>query len=111
MNKWPTKLNVQGIEYEIVYSSNPDQVDGLNRFYGTINYEKRKINILRQAPDTTFNTLLHEIIHAIFQENNLLKRCVKKEEAFINQFTSTLIDTLVRNNLVELPNEEMGNNG
>ena len=118
MNEWPTELNIHGVTYSIEYCSNIDDVDPRGDADGIVLLGKKKIKILIKDFGQTyssarvFSVMLHEIVHAVFEESPLLLECVqKREEKFVEQFSKTLTDTLIRNNIVILPDEEMGNNG
>jgi len=118
MNEWPIELNIHGVIYSIEYCSNTDDVDPRGDSDGIVYLGKKKMKLLVEdfgqtyPPARVFSTMLHEILHAVFEESPLLLECVqKREEKFVEQFSKVLTDTLIRNNIVILPNEEMGNNG
>lgn len=65
----PKKVNILGVEYQIIYVDNPAEVDRNKResLWGQVDYWERKIRVYDNGrpKEDVFQTVLHEIIHAI----------------------------------------------
>lgn len=110
----PKKLNIMGKIYKVQYVHDMVQVDVDKRcaLWGQVDYYSRTIRIWkgnkkwpRQKADM-LETLLHEIIHALLQDNKLVMNLIKLEdknkEEFVDNMANLLSDTLLRNDLIKI---------
>ena len=96
--------------YRVEYTRDMVQtdVDKRNALWGQVDFHTRTIRVYigkgdrKRQPADLFETLLHEVIHAIMSDNQLLKDSLKDsvEEAFTDNLGNVLADTLLRNKLV-----------
>lgn len=103
--KWPDKVNVCGKTYNIVYCETRDDITPEADCWGMHLGPKREIRVLDSENEyDTLDTLLHEIIHAIFYDMKVLCDMIAegKEEVVTHELASVLVDTLLRNGLVKL---------
>jgi hypothetical protein len=106
----PRQVNVMGKIYRVEYTTGmvETDIDQRSAIWGQVDYHTRSIRVYRGTADKprqagdVIETLLHEIIHAILQENKLLKDCLKDgvDENFTDTLGVVLADTLVRNKLI-----------
>ena len=108
--KYPTSVIVKGHTYRIEYVDKHQEVDTdfenrlwLGQCVGDV------IRVLSdQEPFGILDTLLHEILHAVFNRNKLLKATLKSEdmeEPFIDNLASELAILLFENGWVGPPEE------
>jgi hypothetical protein len=80
----PTKVNILGIDYNIIYVDKPSDVDIYKResLWGQIDYWTRTIRIYDndRALDDIWQTIWHEVIHGIIESLHIkslenLKEC------------------------------------
>lgn len=65
----PEHIKIGGMEYRIKLKENTMHADNKNRLMGTIDHMKHVIKLsTKQDADEMQATLLHEVIHAIFQQ-------------------------------------------
>lgn len=108
--KYPTSVTVKGHTYRIEYVDTSQEVD--------VDFEKGLwlgqcasdvIRVLRQQePFSIMDTLIHEILHAVFNRNKMLKAALQSEameEPFIDNLASELAILLAENDWVEQPEE------
>ncbi len=115
MKNWPKKINIMGIEHDIVYCKDIADVD-MDRdtgLWGQISFRTRSIRILKKddrigerSSADMFKTLLHEIMHGIIQYNPSVKIAAKNQEDVCETIALHLADTLIRNKLVDLPSKK-----
>ncbi len=119
MNNWPKGIVVGGATYAIEYAPYQDGLDtqGENsNLWGQVNYRKHLIRIwtgnndTKQEPSECLDTLLHELLHIVFEQNPAMgKLLVNSDDAevIITCLARTLTDTLVRNKVILLPAGEV----
>lgn len=108
--KYPTSVTVKGHIYKIEYVGTHQEVD--------VDFDKGlwlgqcagdTIRVLSQPePFRVMDTLIHEILHAVFNRNKLLKATLKSEdieESFIDNLASELAILLFENGWVGQPEE------
>ena len=99
MKPIPKKINVLGLEYEVIKEKEyMEDEDGI--FYGYIFHKNKKIYIYGTKYLSLYaqwQTLMHEVFHAI--ESSALDRPMKEKD--LNVFSQILLDTLVRNGWME----------
>jgi len=104
--KYPDKLNIIGRIYIVTYIDVLELVDPTCRQYvlGQIDRKEGTIRVFRgdRSEYEIWTTIFHEIIHGILGENLAIDNCIKPdmEEDFVDSFAQTLLDTLVRNDLL-----------
>lgn len=100
--KYPTSITIKGYTYKIEYVSTPQEVDTdfENRFWlGQCNNDTIRI-WASQEPFGILDTLAHEILHAIFNRNKMLKAALQSEEMeepFIDTLATELASLLALN--------------
>lgn len=115
MKEWPKKINLFGRKLVIKYFKDSRLVDEDRRgghlagqYYGP----KNEIRILKgndkddiKQPIQIFETILHEMIHGVFDGCTALSRMIDKDdyEDFIHEFGVVLAYALITNNMIELP--------
>ena len=104
--KKPDVVNILGIRYTIEYVDNPAEVDKDKRksLWGQIDYWERKIRIYDNGrPDEdVFQTLMHEIIHAIDEALHLELCEENKGHDKIDLIALALTDVVFRNEWLTL---------
>ena len=106
--EYPTNVTVKGHNYRIEYVDTPQEVDvdferglWLGQCAGDV------IRVLRQQePLSIMDTLIHEILHAVFNRNKMLKAALQSEafeEPFIDNLASELASLLAANGWVATP--------
>lgn len=110
--KFPDKLNICGKIYNIAYIDNEVTItDNEPSGWGLFDPFSQTLRILDSEDiNAKLDTLIHEILHAIFHHNRYLRDAVgarepsggEKEELFVNQLASILTDTLTRNDIIKL---------
>lgn len=96
----PTSVNVLGKVYTIEYKDNPAEVDMYKResLWGQIDYWTRTIRIYdnETVDGDTIHWLLHEILHAIASELNLVLDKAEHHDD-LDVFALALSDVFIRN--------------
>ena len=113
MKSFPKSFVICGKKYKVEYTRDmvDADIDKRKAVWGQIDFHTRTIRIFKGKDDNArdcsdiLDSLIHEIIHGIIQENNLFRTVIsrKSEEMFVANFASLLADTLVRNRIVEIP--------
>jgi len=105
---YPRKLNICGKIYHVTYVKRHIDVDpdGEELLWGQVDYRRRRIRVYDGKEYTSnpdkFDTLIHEMIHAILREHSMLMSIVgEMEEPFVNDVASAITDCLIRNKLIE----------
>jgi len=107
--KFPIEIRIRGYDYHIEYVESRREVDvdfESDIFIGTVN--DNTIRIFATKPLLTIvDTLIHEILHAIFTRNKMLKTALRSgmEEPFITTLADEIALILLNNKLVEFPAE------
>ena len=108
----PNKVNILGKEYKIIYVDNPAEVDVQKResLWGQVDYWTRTIRVYRneRTLGDIWETLIHEILHAIDSELELELFSNKDKEKHKNcgRIGIALADVLLRNNWLKIENEK-----
>ena len=103
-------INILVVEYKVTYCSNPSEVDIYKResLWGQIDYWTRTIRVYDNGrPDEDiFQTLLHEILHAI--DSQLHLKIMKEDNGHdnIDLIALALTDVLFRNGWLKHGNQE-----
>lgn len=107
--KYPTSVSIRGHDYRIEYVDQLREVDSdfeCTHYIGTVGSgaircyaHQTKLNIL--------DTLIHEMLHALFTRNKMLVTAVKSnmEENFISTLASDMALLLHDNGWVQLPKQ------
>ena len=109
MKKRPDKVNILGKEYTIKYFDKPSEVDrnGRKSVWGQVDFWERQIRVYdnKTTLQDLWDTIIHEILHALIEELNLDKNCLnndrKKEEELVGLLAMGLIDVLFRNDIIK----------
>lgn len=100
----PTKINILGVEYEIIYVDKPSEVDIYQRqsLWGQIDFWTRTIRIYENGRQVTdlWQSLMHEIIHGISQQLKIEVLNGDANEKYVDLLATGLVDTLFRNRLI-----------
>jgi Zn-dependent peptidase ImmA (M78 family) len=100
--KLPNKIIIFSIEYKIQYEENLISEEH-SLIKGQIDYRNNLIRLEKNRPEKDILvTLLHEIIHAIFDTLGIGKYVENNQETFIDSLSVGLIDTLLRNNFIKM---------
>jgi len=105
----PRKLNICGKNYKVTYVNRHIDVDpsGEELLWGQVDYRRRQIRVYNgeDGPDT-YDTLIHEMIHAMLREHAMIMTVVgEAEEPFVNDVASAITDCLFRNKLIKEAHE------
>ena len=112
---WPTEICLGPYTYVVEYVQHLEEVDSDKRDGSLIGQHdpwRSRVavfvgpNGMRRHADEIFVTLLHELVHAIFRQNPLLRGCLDPDapdEEFIDAFVTSLAELLVRNGMFLLP--------
>lgn len=109
--KFPVTIRILGYDYRIEYLEYQREVDtdfGCDNYLGTCDCDAGVIRILATAsPLAVIDTLIHEVLHAIFTRNKMLKTAVQPdvEENFIATLASEFALLLFDNKLVDFSTE------
>src|SRR5690349_12790076 len=97
---FPISVVVMGKTYSIAYVEHMDRADIDKRaaLWGQVDYHTRTIRVFvgrderKRQPADVLETLLHEIIHAVIADNQLMKTALKDgiEEAFVDNLGCVL---------------------
>lgn len=102
----PKKVNVLGVDYQIEYCDNPSEVDNNKRksLWGQIDYWERTIRIYDNGRplEDIFQTLIHEIVHAIDTALYLKLGEENDKEEVVDLLALAFADVLVRNEWIKL---------
>lgn len=98
--KIPEKINISGIEYEVIKTEGPLVVDG-DQVYGMIDYNNRKIKLDTNIQDEqgVKSTFIHEVLHGIVFDRQIDWKN-DGEETIIEQLSRGLYSILKDNDLV-----------
>ena len=105
--RYPVEIHIRGYDYRIEYVEYGREVDRdfeCEDYLGTCG--SCVIRVLISEPLTTIlDTLVHEVLHAIFTRNKMLKTAIKRgmEEEFITTLASDIALLLLDNDLVKFP--------
>ena len=109
MNTWPRRMVIAGKPHKVKY---PDQVID-ERFVGQYSGKHRRLLVCREREgipviaEDIFDTLLHEMTHAIIEEYAALGEPITSSnmdnETWITEWATVWADVLVRNGIVSLP--------
>lgn len=96
--KLPKEVKISGVVYKVIPVKEP-LIDGNIRAYGHIDFETKEIMIDTSLGDEQghFQTLLHEILHAIVYDRDI--DLGEKEESIIDQFVKGLYQVFADNKL------------
>jgi len=105
--RYPTEIRVRGYDYRIEYVEYGREVDRdfeSDEYLGTVDASVIRV-LITASPLTILETLVHEVLHAIFTRNKTLKSVVKcnMEEVFITTLASEIALILRENDLVKFP--------
>ncbi len=105
--KYPVEITIRGYNYRVEYVEYAREVDcdfESDDYLGTV--DASVIRVLSSVlPLTILETLVHEVLHAIFARNKTLKSVIKcnMEEVFITTLASEIALILLENDLVTFP--------
>ncbi len=106
---YPTSITIKGYPYRIEYVATHKEVDDDfedRQWLGQITHGDGVIRVLaEQRPFGVLDTLLHEILHAVFNRNRMLRAALQSddtEEPFIDTL-STELALLITENCLETP--------
>ena len=103
----PREVNIMGIIYKIEYYDKPSDVDVFKRtsLWGQYDSWTRTIRVYNDGklPITKiWQTIFHELLHAIADVLNIKNKKLNDEEQVIDILSSALIDVLSRNGWMKL---------
>lgn len=107
--KFPIELLIRGHNYRIEYVEYQREVDPdfeSGEYLGTCDCDSKVLRILVTRPMLAmFETLIHEVLHAIFTRNKMLKTALQPdiEEEFITTLASEIALLMFDNQLVKFP--------
>ena len=101
---WPKQINVCGHVYSVEYVDDPERVnpDSNDHHYGYTNTASKSVRIWDcEDRNIVLNTLIHEIVHAVIAETPAVDETIgeEEEEKLAGQLSSTMADTLIRNEI------------
>lgn len=105
--KYPVELNIRGYVYRVEYLMQQREVDRDfedDCYLGTV--DSKTIRLLATQPlNQLVETFIHEVLHALFTRNMMLKTALKAgvEETFVNTLAADITRVLFDNDLVNLP--------
>ena len=105
--KFPTEIRIRGYNYRVEYVEYQREVDpdfGSDEYLGTCDGDTIRV-LVTKSPLAMFETTIHEVIHAIFTRNKMLKTALKPdiEEEFITTLASETALLMFDNQLVKFP--------
>lgn len=105
--RYPTEICVRGYNYRIEYVEYGREVDRdfeSADYLGTVDASVIRV-LITESPLTILETLVHEVLHAIFTRNKMLRSAVKSslEEEFVTTLASEVALILRENDLVKFP--------
>lgn len=103
----PDRLVIMGTTWSVVQCTDPVAVNpGEGELHwGNCNPNTREIRLFTGAqPFDVYQTLLHEVFHCVAGE---LQLKFNRNEAEVDVFSRTVVDTLVRNGMLKLPEVTM----
>lgn len=110
--KYPTSITIKGHPYRIEYVDTPQEVD--DDFAGGRWLGQCCNNVIRvlatQGSFGILDTLIHEMLHAVFSRNRMLKAALQSadmEEPFIDTLASELAVLLAENGWIEQSEEDL----
>ena len=97
--KIPEKINISGIEYEVIKTEGPLVVEG-DQVYGLIDYNNRNIKLDTKIQDEQGlkSTFIHEVLHGIVFDRQIDWKN-DGEETIIEQLARGIYSMLKENNL------------
>jgi len=107
--RFPVEICIRGYNYTIEYLEYEREVDRdfeSEDYLGTC--DARVIRVLATRSRLTIvETLIHEVLHALFSRNKMLKTALKRgvEEEFISTLACEAALILFTNELIKLPNK------
>lgn len=106
----PTSVKINSFKYVIDYVATQHEVsDDLMQadLLGQACHTNGNIRVLtNQQPARILDTLIHELLHAIFSSNPLLSAAIRPkigDESFVSALASALASLLIENKWVEMP--------
>lgn len=105
--KYPTEICIRGYNYQIEYLEYQREVDRdfeSEDYLGTCDASVIRVLATRSRL-SMLETLVHEVLHAIFTRNKMLKAAIKHnlEEEFVTTLASEIALILLGNELVKFP--------
>lgn len=105
--RYPIEICIRGYHYRIEYLEYQREVDRdfeSEDYLGTCDSSVIRV-LATKSRLTMLETLIHEVLHAIFTRNKMLKTAVKRglEEEFITTLASEIAFLLLDNELVKFP--------
>lgn len=101
------------MEYDIQYVATAHEVDDdlvITDLLGQVRHAGQKgcirVLVSQQQPTTVLDTLIHEVLHALFSTNRLFEASIRPEigvEAFVTALGSALASLLIENKWVNMP--------
>lgn len=109
--EYPTSITIKGYTYQIEYVATFKEVDdefAEGRWLGQCCDTTLRV-LADQEPFGVLDTLLHEVLHAIFARNKMLKAALQStdmEEPFIDTLSAELAILLTENGWATTPLEK-----
>jgi len=105
----PKKVNICGINYEIIYTDKPSEVNLYKRksLWGQIDYWTRTIRVYDngQPVEDIFETILHEILHGLGSALKLKEFSKEENHDELDVLALGLADTFIRNGWLTMERE------
>ena len=113
VNRLPKRMIIVGKPYKVVYTKDMVSTDQAKRapYWGMCDHQSATMTIFQgvgeesRTVEEILDTLIHESIHAILQGCDSLRHCIRRShmEEFVGEFAAIVVDTLMRNGLIEVP--------
>jgi ADP-dependent phosphofructokinase/glucokinase len=105
--KFPVEIRIRGHNYRIEYVESQREVEvdfESDAFIGTVDDNAIRVFVTKSLL-TMVDTLIHEVLHAIFTRNKMLKTAFRPdmEESFITTLAGEIALILFDNELVKFP--------
>jgi len=98
--KIPEKINILSTIYTVTIHNGSDSPMEHKELDGEIDFIEKRIHLRKDSIDNMYKVLLHEIVHGIISNMDLLSGEFD-EERFCQNMSSVLGDTLIRNGMIK----------
>lgn len=108
--KLPDNINIMSTNYTVNYINERSELDpvGLSILDGVILFDINEIRVYNKLDkETKFKTLFHEMVHGIVREMNIWEiQDHENSERIVDSVAIGLFDTLIRNRMIEVDDDE-----
>ena len=112
------KIDILGVEYEIIKNANTEEYPMLERMDGYTDFSVKKIVVADFEKDDDSiddlewyknKVLRHEIIHAFIYESGLAENCKWARDEILTDWIAIqfekILDVFIKLNIIKIPNE------